>query len=157
MIRYFIKIGIRMAISKKLKIVEHAKFLSSPKTILEKVKEYKAKIKNIYDFDKEFKIDCDKERNSILKIYLNEFNPILINKMLENNPDYNNSLNQNINDELEGYFKKFIIDGRNDDPLEIISNGQKNKNLLKITKEVFLNQKDEISLNYLKEKIKILI
>ena len=155
MIRYFIKIGIRMAISNKLKLVEHANFLSTKNTILDKVKDFKESIKNIYDFDKEFDIDCNNERNSILKIYLNEFNPILINKMLENNPDYNNSLNQNINDELEGYFKKFIIDGRNDDPLEIISNGQKNKNLLKITKEVFLNQKDEISLNYLKEKIKI--
>ena len=218
MIRYFIKIGIRMAISKKLKFVEHAKFLSSPETILEKVKEYKAKIKNIYDFDKEFKIDCDKERNSILKIYLNEFNPKLINKDFELKPIDNNKMSEKKNEKIEpkpidnkkisekkieeiepkpidnnkkGEKKKEEIEPKPIDnnkigekkneeiepkPIDIQklnqkineeikqtfliqdllnSNEKENKIINKIIENVFLNQQDKISLDYLENKIKI--
>ena len=85
MIRYFIKIGIRMAMSKNFILVfsEGADFLSSKDKILDKVKDFKKEIKDIYNFDEEFKIDCEEERNSILKIYLNEFNPNKINKDFE--------------------------------------------------------------------------
>jgi hypothetical protein len=81
-IRYFIKIGIRMGVSKKLKIVDHANFMLSKESILEKSKNYK-NFNEIYDFKNELEIDCNNEINSILKIYLNEFNPILYTRVLK--------------------------------------------------------------------------
>ena len=164
MIRYFIKIGIRMAMSKNFKLVfsEGADFLSSKDKILDKVKDFKKEIKDIYNFDEEFKIDCEEERNSILKIYLNEFNPILIKKDFENKSIDNDYLNEQLNQEFNNYFKQisqisYYGDGISKTPIEIIENKNNipNKYLKIITENLFLNNPNEVTLDYLESKTKI--
>ena len=142
-IRYFIKIGIRMGVSKKLKIVDHANFMLSKESILEKLKKYNNNFNEIYDFKKEFEIDCNNEINSILKIYLNEFNPILYNKSFEEKNIDNDILCDELNKELN--VNKMYS--------EIKENN--NKYLKQIIENVFLNKNEKITINYLKTKIKI--
>ena len=142
-IRYFIKIGIRMGVSKKLKIVDHANFMLSKESILEKLKKYNNNFNEIYDFKKEFEIDCNNEINSILKIYLNEFNPILYNKSFEEKNIDNDVLCDELNKELN--VNKMYS--------EIKENN--NKYSKQIIENVFLNKNEKITINYLKTQIKI--
>ncbi len=61
-IRYFIKIGIRMGVSNKLKIVNHANFMLSKESILGKLKNYNTKFNKIFDFKKELEIYCENKK-----------------------------------------------------------------------------------------------
>ena len=141
-IRYFIKIGIRMGVSKKLKIVDHANFMLSKESILEKLKKYNNNFNEIYDFKNELEIDCNNEINSILKIYLNEFNPILYNKSFEEKNIDNDILCDELNKELNVN--------------KMYSEIKKNNNkYLKEIENVFLNKNEKITINYLKTQIKI--
>ena len=83
MIRYFIKIGIRMSSQKYIINVPDANLIISKDEILDKIKDYKDNLNEIYNFDEELEYDWNFNKNSILKIYLNEFNPYLYNKELQ--------------------------------------------------------------------------
>lgn len=141
MIRYFIKIGIRMASQNKLSKVEHCNFISSKEDILNKVKDYKDKLNEIYNFDKELNNDFDCQRNSILKIHLNEFDPYIYNKNLNENQFEKNEMNNELNNEIKLFLKSKLK------PNEY-------KMVKKIKEEVFIKNNEKINKELI-EKVKI--
>jgi hypothetical protein len=137
-IRYFIKIGIRMSYQKYIVNVPHFNFILSKDEILDKIKDYKDKLNEIYNFDEELEYDWNCNKNSILKIYLNEFNPYLYNKELQKGEIEKNEINCLLNQEFKEILSK---------------NGYLTLNDYKacdtVVKKVFFSNNEEITLNTL--------
>ena len=138
MIRYFIKIGIRMSAQNYIINVPHANFILSKDSILDKIKDYKDNINKIYNFDEELEYDWNCNKNSILKIYLNEFDPYSYNKEYQNGELEKNKINYLLNEE----FKEILSKNKFLDP-----NNYETCN--KIIEKVFLSNNEEITLNTL--------
>ena len=78
-IRYFLKMAIRMALAKTLCFVSHASYFSSEELLKEKLTIWKDDIQKVYNVDREFELDRE-AKNSILRIGLSEFDPLIANK-----------------------------------------------------------------------------
>ena len=124
-IRYFIKIGIRMGVSKKLKIVDHANFMLSKESILEKLKNYKEKnIDNDIlcdELNKELNVnkmysEIKENNNKYLKqiienVFLNKNEKITINYLKTKIKIHTNSITDEKNSIITNFANSYLGGG----------------------------------------------